>query len=123
MSDSELAAIRQRKLRELQRRAAEKENASEASDADEVLNRIFKDRAWEVFNSASQQFPRAMSRVKEILVKLASSGELTQVTGEQLYHFLRKLGIRVRLNTKINFASHGQLKSLAEKVKEGLRNT
>ena len=120
MSDEELAAIRQKKLREFQRRIMSEEKP-ETPIGDEILNRIFKGRAWEIFNVASYQFPDAMHKVKDVLVKLASSGKLTEVTGEELYVFLRKLGLKVRLNTQINIASHGQLKSVEEKMKDELR--
>jgi len=122
MSDEELAAIRQKKLREFQRRVTSEEKP-ETPRGDEILSRIFKGRAWEIFNVASSQFPEAMNKVKDVLVKLASSGKLTNVTGEELYVFLRKLGLEVRLNTKINYASHGQLKSIEEIMKEELRKT
>jgi DNA-binding TFAR19-related protein (PDSD5 family) len=123
MSDRELAAIRQKKLREYQRKLGAKENKPEVINAGQVLNRIFKDRAWEVFNIASQQFPDAMNKIKDVLVKLGASGRLTEVTGEELFFFLKKLGLDVRLNTKITYASHGQLKSLEEKMKEELAKT
>jgi len=121
MSDDDLAAIRQKKLREFQRRMGTETNQPEIINSDEVLNKIFKDRAWEIFNTATYQFPDAMRKVKDVLVKLASSGKLTEVTGEELYVFLRKLGLEVKLNTTISYASHGQLKSLEEKMKEELR--
>jgi DNA-binding TFAR19-related protein (PDSD5 family) len=121
MSDVELEAIRRKKYAELQRKLVTKGKKTEPTNADEVLNRIFKDRAWEVFNSASHQFPSVMPRVKEMLVKLASSGELKEVTGEELYLFLADLGLKVRLDTKIEFVSHGELKSLGDKLKEELR--
>jgi len=123
MSDDDLAAIRQKKLREFQRRMGTKTNQPEIINSDEVLNKIFKDRAWEIFNTAIYQFPDAMRKVKDVLVKLASSGKLTEVTGEELYVFLRKLGLEVKLNTTITYASHGQLKSLEEKMKEELRKS
>jgi len=123
MSDSELDALRRKKLRRLQRKLASKKQTTETVDGDLVLNRIFQGRAWEVFNAASYQFPSAMIKVKEILVKLTLSGKLKTVTGEQLYLFLRKLGLRVRLNTKINIESHGQLISLEEKIRESMQKT
>ena len=123
MSDSELQAIKRDKLRELQRRLAAKQKKTEKIGADDILNKIFKGRAWEVFNSASSQFPDVMGKVKDALVRLALSGKLQEVTGEQLYLFLRSLGLRVRLNTRIRYVNHGQLKSLAEKIKEDLRKT
>jgi DNA-binding TFAR19-related protein (PDSD5 family) len=120
MSDDDLAFIRQKKLREFQERMAAKESQPQTVNADGVLNKIFKDRAWEVFNAATYQYPEAMHKIKGILVKLASSGKLVAVTGEELYAFLNKLGLEVRLNTKITYASHGELKSLEEKMKEEL---
>lgn len=123
MSDAELRAIRQKKFRELQEKLACEQEKTGKTDVDEVLNGIFKDRAWEVFNTASHQFPNVMVRVKKGLVKLALSGKLREVTGEQLYLFLRNLGLRVRLNTKIRFVDHGELKSLSVKMREDLRKT
>jgi len=123
MSDAELRTIRQRKLRELQEKLACEQEKTGKTDVNEVLNGIFKDRAWEVFNTASHQFPNLMVRVKKGLVKLALSGKLREVTGEQLYLFLRNLGLRVRLNTKIRFVDHGELKSLSVKMREDLRKT
>jgi DNA-binding TFAR19-related protein (PDSD5 family) len=122
MSDSELDAIRRKKLRRLQKKLASKKQTTETIDADQVLNRIFQGRAWEVFNAASYQFPHPMIKVKEILVKLALSEKLKTVTGEQLYLFLRKLGLKVKLNTKINIESHGKLISLEEKMRESTRS-
>ena len=123
MSDIELDVIRQKKLRKLQRKLAAKKKKTEATDTDRVLNNLFQGRAREVFNAASCQFPDAMVKVKEVLVKLALSDKLKTVTGEQLYLFLRKLGFKVRLNTKINIESHGQLRSLEEKIRESLQET
>ena len=120
MSDVELDAIRRKRLRDLQRKMAERERKIDDPDPERVLKGIFRDRALEVFNSATDQFPGAMSKVKELLVREALSGNLKEVTGEQLYLFLADLGLRVRLNTKIEFASHGELKSLEEKLKEEL---
>jgi DNA-binding TFAR19-related protein (PDSD5 family) len=123
MSDSELAAIRQKKLREIQRRFSAKQIQPDTTGPKDVLNRIFKDRAWEVFNSATAQFPVEMSKVRKILTELAVSGKITRVTGEELFVFLKKLGLDVKLNTTITYASHGQLKTLEEKMKEELTKT
>jgi len=38
--------------------------------------------------------------------------------GEQLYSFLRDIGLRVSLNTGIKIVSHGKTQSLSEKIKE-----
>jgi DNA-binding TFAR19-related protein (PDSD5 family) len=123
MSDSELDAIRRRRLQELHRKLAKRERKTDELDPERVLNGIFKDRAWEVFKSANHQFPEEMGPVKELLVREATLGNLKEVTGEELYLFLADLGLRVRLNTKIEFASHGELKSLEDKLREELHKT
>ena len=123
MSEAEFRAIRRRKLKELRKNFAEKqiEEKPEKVDDDKVLNKIFRGRAWEVFNTGYYQYPRIMLRVKQTLVQLALSGKLKEVTGEQLYRFLRNLGLRVRMKTSISFAKHGKLKSLSEKIKDDLK--
>jgi len=123
MSDADLAAIREKKLKEYQRKLTPRADRPKTLNQQEVLDKIFRDRAWEVFNTAIQQFPEAMSKVRDVLIKLASSGRLTEVTGEELYLFLRKVGLDVRLDTKINYASHGELKSLEEKMKEEMQKS
>ncbi len=121
MSDSELEAIKRRKMRELERKLIARPESARQIDADEVLARIFRERAWEVFNTASSQYPDVMRKLKATLVELALSGRLKEVTGEQLYSFLRKLGLNVKLNTRISFAEDGRLKSLSDKIKEDLK--
>ena len=120
MSDDELEAIRRKKLLALQKKLTKTPETIGEIDTNKVLDGIFKGRAWEVFNYATFQFPNVMSKVKEGLVELATSGRLKQVNGEQLFSFLRKMGLRVRLNTKISFTEHGRLKSLEDKLKEDL---
>ena len=125
MNNVELDAIRRNKLRELQRRLAAKhrmnKKRTDQINVDEVLERVFRGRALEVFNSANKQFPNAMLKIKDVLVKLAQSGRLNEITGEQLYYFLRKLGLRVRLKTTIRFSEDGELKSLSEKIRDDFR--
>lgn len=121
MSDREFLAIRRKRLRELQRRVASKEKKKEKIDADKVLSRVFKGRAWEVFHSARYQYPEIMNKIRDALVKLVLAGRLSEINGEQLYVFLKSIGLRVKLNTEIRFTEHGKLKSLAEKLREDLR--
>jgi DNA-binding TFAR19-related protein (PDSD5 family) len=122
MSDRELNAIRRNRLRELKNKLAARNEKGEEMDADAILNRLFKGRAWEVFNAAAYQFPEIAKRVKDALVTLAISGRLKELTGEQLYVFLRSLGLRVRLNTKIRYTENGKFTSLSEKLKKDLQS-
>jgi DNA-binding TFAR19-related protein (PDSD5 family) len=123
MSDSELAAIKRRKLLELQRKVAlEQKKAEKMKEAnvnqDHVLDKVFGFRAWEVFNAASAQFPEAMKDIKDALVKMVQSGELTEIDGERLYIFLRSLGLNVRIDTEIKFLDKGETKSISQKLQE-----
>ena len=121
MSDRELEAIKQKKLRELQNRIALIEQKREEPDGYKILKRVFKGRAWEVFNAAQSQFPVAMSRIERLLVSMALEGKITQMQGEQLYALLRAVGLRVRLNTTIKVASHGKTKLLSDKLRDSIK--
>jgi len=95
----------------------EEEKKEEGSKQD-VLKRVFVGRAWEVFNAAQAQYPEIAEKLRNVLVQLASSGKITQVSGQELYYLLRKMGLKVRLKTTIRIKEHGKLKSLSEKLKE-----
>jgi len=123
MSDTELNAIRRRRLQELKKqfgKRAETEPKDEKLDSlQAVLNRLFIDRAWEVLNEAKAQYPQAAEYVENTLVKLITEGKLrTQISGEELYGLFLRLGYRVRLQTKISVLEHGKAKSLEDKIKE-----
>jgi len=129
MSDSELEALRQKKLLEMRRqfeRKAEKAKMEtqktekvQAVDPKKVLNRFFIDRAWEVLSAAKDQYPQDASQIENMLVKLITEGKIRgKITGEELYGLFRRLGLRVRLQTRIHVVEHGKVKSLEEKIKE-----
>jgi DNA-binding TFAR19-related protein (PDSD5 family) len=121
MSDRELEAIKAKKLHELQKRIALREQKIEQTDGNDILKRIFKGRAWEVFNAAKSQFPAAMTGMQSLLVNIALEGKITEITGEQLNALFREIGLRVKLNTTIKVASHGKRKLLSEKIKESIK--
>jgi len=124
--DDELERIKQRRLREMQRKMLlqrskeaepKKEAAREPSNA-EVLDTVFQGRAWEVYNAAKGQFPQVMPEVEKILVDAIKAGKVNQkIDGESLIGFFRQIGLNVRLNTQIMFAEHGELKTLEQKLK------
>ena len=118
MSDKELEALKKRRLLELQRRMSAQEPKKEPIDAHNILNTIFKGRAWEVFNAAKAQFPSAMPKIELLLVKLALEGRIFAMEGEQLFALLKEVGLRVSLNTTIKVISHGETKTLSEEFKK-----
>jgi len=121
MSDKELETIRQKRLKELQKTMSFREQKKEPSNANATLNRIFEGRAWEVFNAARAQFPNEMAKIEQLLVRLALEKKITQLNGEQLYAFLREIGLRVRLDTTITVVGHGKTKLLSQKFKESVK--
>ena len=121
MSDRELEAIKERKFRELQKRATAKEQKKEQVDVHQILNKAFKGRAEEVFNAAHQQFPDQMAEIEHMLVSLILEGKITEIEGEQLYALLREIGLPVRLDTTIRILSHGKTKSLSENFLESTK--
>ncbi len=120
--DLELELIRKRRLLELQRKLKqgkeEKETPEEPESTERLLNKVFKGRAWEVWNAAENQFPSITPRLKEVLGQLISQGKITMVSGEQLMYLFRKIGLNVRLPTKIRIIKSGEMKTIEEKLKE-----
>ena len=118
MSDDELEALKRKRLLELQRRMALRQEKQEPINARKVLDGVFRGRAWEVFNAANSQYPNVMIEIEHRLVNLVSEGKLTEIDGEQLFALLRTVGLDVRLNTEIKVMKHGKTQSLSEKFKE-----
>ena len=122
MSDRELEALRQKKLMELKRllqRREKEKRGEERVDPRKILDKFFIGRAWEVLNAAKAQYPQVAGYVENMLVKLIMEGKIrSKISGEELYGLFRRLGIRVRLKTRIQILEHGKLKSLEEKIKE-----
>ena len=124
--DDELERIKQRRLREMQRKmllqrskeAEPKKQAPREPSNAEVLDTVFQGRAWEVYNATKAQYPQAMPEVEKILVEAIRQGKVNQkIDGESLIGFFRQIGLNVRLNTQIRFSEHGELKTLEQKLK------
>jgi len=119
MIDGELERLRRRRRTQLSKRfLIKKEDKKEEGNKQDVLKRVFVGRAWEVFNATQAQYPEIAEKLRNVLVHLASSGKITQVSGQELYYLVRKMGLRVRLKTRIRIKEHGKLKSLSEKLRQ-----
>jgi hypothetical protein len=121
MSDKELQVLRQRRMEELRKKKnlIEQKNNFDI-DTTKVLNKLFKGRAWEVFNASKSQFPQETLKIKKLIVKLALEEKIFQINGEQLFALIRQLGLPIKLNTTINYLGKGKTKSLSEKFKESI---
>ena len=124
--DLELELIRKRRLLELQKKLKLKEDAKQVAKEgaekheppEKILNKVFEGRAWEVWKAAENQYPSVAGKLKEVLVQLISQGKITRVTGEQLMYLFRKVGLNVRLPTRIKIIESGEIKTLEQKLKE-----
>ncbi len=118
MSDIELERLRRRKLAQLSKYLVKREEKKESESTEDLLNKVFVGRAWEVFKATQVQYPKVAKRLEAVLIQMISSGVIKRISGEELFHLIRKIGLRVRLKTRIRIKEHGKLKSLEEKMKE-----
>lgn len=128
--DDELERIKRRRLEEMKRQMLLnqiKDNQESEPEPEtpriatnqEVLDAMFGDRAWEVFNAAAYQYPQVIGQVEQILVDGIKEGKITDtIDGAILMGFFRQVGLPVRLNTKIRISDKGELKTLEQKMKE-----
>ena len=119
--DSELQKLKRQRLAEMQRRMTAKQQIgtpSEKLEPRQILERVFVERAWEVYHAARAQYPGIADQIFQELAALIQSGKLrTRITGEQLFGLLRQIGLDVRLDTKIQVLEHGELRSIADKFR------
>ncbi len=125
--DDELERIKQRRLEEMKRQMLLKQIKEKEPEPEvkreptnqEILDAMFGERAWEVFNAAAYQYPQVIGQVETILVEGIKEGKITDIIdGAALMGFFRQVGLPVRLNTKIRISEKGELKTLEQKVKE-----
>jgi DNA-binding TFAR19-related protein (PDSD5 family) len=123
MADTELEMLRKRRLLRMQKRfsakKAEGKTIGREEEARVLLDQVFVDRAWEVFEVAKLQYPEEMKRIGAFLVKLVSDCKIRRkISGGELLSLLRQLGLRIHLETQIRFMEHGKSETLAERIKE-----
>jgi len=120
--DTELERLKHRKMQEIQRRLVDQEKKKTADEKQprprEVLKTILVGRAWEVLDAAERQYPEPTRILEGELARLVREGRLKgPVSAEQLMWLFRRVGMDVRLETKIQVYESGELKSLADKFK------
>ena len=107
-----------KQLKEKQEPEPEETKKKESTNQ-EILDKRFGDRAWEVYNAAAYQYPQVMPQVEQLLVEGIKTGKIMDVIdGAALMGFFRAIGIPVRLQTKIRISEKGELKTLEQKMKE-----
>ena len=125
--DQHLELLKRRKLLEMQRRLLlkkalelEKAEARPPEDPRKVLRKAFVGRGLEVWKAAERQYPMVTQKIMPVLLSLINAGKLGEgINGEQLYWLFSRIGLRIRLNTKIRISEKGELKTIADKLREG----
>ena len=123
---SELDLLRQKKALELRRKmllSQEKAPPTPAPApkivAQEIVKRILTGRGVEVLETARRYYPEETGLIEKNIANLIESGRLKgPISGEELYSFLRRVGLVFSMNVKIRVKEHGELKSLEEKFRQ-----
>jgi len=126
---SEIELLRQRRALELRKKMLLSQEKSTPIAAEtpklnphEVVQKILTGRGTEVLETGRRYYPKEVGIIEENLARLIESGRLKgPVSGEELYSFLRRVGLYFSMNTKIRVKEHGELKTLEEKFREGVR--
>ena len=124
--DKELEILKAKRLAEMQKNLAEQENekvVKNKSNTDknsitprEQIIKKLGHRGLEVLTNAESQFPNETRIVEEKLAELIISGEIGEVLdGGKLLTLFRSVGIRVRMDNKINVEKDGKFVSISEK--------
>jgi hypothetical protein len=86
------------------------------SDRD-ILLKSLRDRGDEVLGIAERSYPKEMAILIPKLATLIKQGKVSTISGGDLLHFLRSMGMRVSVSTTISVEDHGKFVSLADKLK------
>jgi len=101
-----------------QNKQTEPDTKQEPIDPRKILSKILTGRAPEVLETARRYYPAEISELEARLAQAVIAGGLSgPITGEELYSFLRRLGLVFSLDIKIRVREGGKLKSLEEKLR------
>ncbi len=101
-----------------QNKQVEPEPKQEQVDPRKVVAGVLAGRASEVMETARRYYPAEIGELESRLAQAILSGGLAgPITGEELYSFLRRLGMNFSLDIKIRVREGGKLKSLEEKLR------
>ena len=127
--DSELQRLQAKRLAEMQKNISSRETVkNNVGDTVEptkekivnprdVLIKQLGFRGLEVLTNAESQFPNETKTVIDKLHELITTGEITEVLdGGKLLGLFRSIGLRVRMDTKINIQQDGKFVSLTDKL-------
>jgi DNA-binding TFAR19-related protein (PDSD5 family) len=85
----------------------------------DAVRKILAGRGAEVMETARRYYPGEIERLESSIAGLVAEGRLKgPISGEELYAFLRRLGLAFSMDVKIRIKEHGELKSIEEKLRQ-----
>jgi len=85
----------------------------------DAVRKILAGRGAEVMETARRYYPAEIERLESSIAALVAEGRLKgPISGEELYSFLRRLGLAFSMDVKIRIKEHGELKSIEEKLRK-----
>jgi DNA-binding TFAR19-related protein (PDSD5 family) len=126
----EIDILRQKRALELRKKMllSQKETAQAAPQppklsSRETVRNILAGRGVEVLETARRYYPKEVSQIEDALAGQIGSGRLKgPVSGEELYSFLRRIGLVFSMDVKIRVKERGELKTLEQKFRESAQS-
>jgi DNA-binding TFAR19-related protein (PDSD5 family) len=123
---SEIELLRQKKALELrkkmmlsQERTIPPQPQTPRASSREIVRKILAGRGMEVLETARRYYPNEVSQIEDTLAGMIESGRLKgPISGEELYSFLRRIGLVFNMDVKIRIKEHGELKTLEQKFRD-----
>jgi DNA-binding TFAR19-related protein (PDSD5 family) len=123
---SDLDLQRQKRALELRRKMLQSQTKpvvgpppKPAESPRDIVRKILAGRGAEVMETARRYYPAEIERLESSIAALVAEGRLKgPITGEELYAFLRRLGLAFSMDVKIRIKEHGELKSIEEKLRK-----
>jgi DNA-binding TFAR19-related protein (PDSD5 family) len=123
---SDLELQRQKRVLELRRKMLQSQAKSVAAPElkpleapRDAVRKILAGRGAEVMETARRYYPAEIERLESSIAALVAQGRLKgPISGEELYAFLRRLGLLFSMDVKIRIKEHGELKSIEEKLRK-----
>ncbi len=123
---SDLELQRQKRVLELRRKLLQSQSKptgvpppKPAESPRDIVRKILAGRGAEVMETARRYYPAEIERLESSIASLIGEGRLRgPISAEELYSFLRRLGLAFSMDVKIRIKEHGELKSIEEKLRQ-----
>ena len=108
-----------RKMLQSQEKPATTQPPKPPESPREVVRKILAGRGAEVMETARRYYPAEIERLESSIANLVAEGRLKgPISGEEMYSFLRRIGLTFSMDVKIRIKEHGELKSIEEKLRQ-----